>query len=198
MKPKMNIESLPMNAEYSDAQLLEIFQHGKASDREKVFGVIVKKYSRSLYSYLRRILVSHDDTDDVLQETFIKAWSNMEGIKDGAALKNWLYRIASNIAISHLRERAYSASVSIDEYDVADDVQGVEEIEKMDQMSRLTSEAIRLLPKKQQMVFTLKHFEGLKYSQISEILGTSEGSLKASYHIAVEKIKKYVEENITE
>lgn len=198
MKPKMNIDSIPMHTEYSDAQLLEIFHAGKTRDKERVFGIIVKRYSRSLYSYLRHILVSHDDTDDVLQETFIKAWGNLGTVKDGAALKNWLYRIASNIAINHLRQKASAASVSIDDYDVADELDTREDMEKMDLMSRLTSEAIRHLPKKQQMVFTMKHFEGLKYSQISEILDTSEGALKASYHIAVEKIKSYVEEKIKE
>ena len=83
MKPKIIIDSIPMHTEYSDVQLLEIFHKGSRAEREKVFGIIVKRYSRSLYSYLRRILVSHDDTDDILQETFIKAWNNLDTIKDG-------------------------------------------------------------------------------------------------------------------
>ena len=194
MKPKIIIDSIPMHTEYSDVQLLEIFHKGSRVEREKVFGIIVKRYSRSLYSYLRRILVSHDDTDDILQETFIKAWNNLDTIKDGGALKNWLYRTASNAAISLLRERANAMTVPLDDYDVIQESSNAEEMAQMDRMSRLTSEAIHSLPKIQQMVFTMKHFQGLKYSQISEILGTSEGSLKASYHIAVEKIRKYVEQ----
>lgn len=182
-----------MQKQYSDTQLLDMCRHGDRAQKDMAFCLLVKKFSRSLYCYLRRILVNHDDTDDVLQETFIKAWESIGSLKDDSALQSWLFRIASNKAISFLREKADRAHVPIDDYDVVE-ADNSDTAEKIDTMSALSLKAIHSLPKMQQMVFSMKHFQGMKYSEISSALGTSEGALKASYHIAIEKIKQYVTE----
>ena len=182
-----------MQKQYSDSELLDMCRSGNVADKNKAFGILVKKFSRSLYYYLRKILVNHDDTDDVLQETFIKAWSSLDSLKDASAIQSWLFRIASNNAMSFLREKSAKACIPLDDYDVID-ADTSNYVEKTDAMSALTMQAIHRLPKTQQMVFSMKYFQGMKYSEISIALGTSEGSLKASYHIAVEKIKQFVTE----
>ena len=173
---------------YSDQQIVEMF----ARSREQAFRALIGKYSPRLYAYVRRMLVSHDDTDDVLQDTFIRAWENFEGLKQSAALSSWLYRIATNRTMTFIAEKARRAQVPIDEMEIADDREIDRAVAETDRLGRLTLKALHTLPKVQQTVFSMKHFEGLKYREISQILGTSEGALKASYHLAVEKIRHYV------
>lgn len=179
-----------MLSETDDVQIMALFRQSRG--REKAFGLIVRKFSRPLYCFIRRMVPGHHDTDDILQNTFIKAWDGLGKLKEDSALTSWMYRIAANEAMSFLKEKSRLAHVPLDDLDLADteeDIRGEEETERM---NRLTLQAIRSLPKTQQMVFTMKHFDGLKYREISEILGTTEGALKASYHIAVEKIRLYV------
>lgn len=180
-----------MLSETNDVQIMALFRqrHG----REKAFGLIVRKFSRPLYCFIRRMAGDHHDTDDILQNTFIKAWDGLDKLKEDSALTSWIYRIAANETMSFLKEKAHLAQVPLDDLDLAapeDD--GTLSGEETERMNNLTLQAIRSLPKIQQMVFTMKHFDGLKYREISEALGTSEGALKASYHIAVEKIRLYV------
>lgn len=176
---------------YSDGDIMEMF----GSDREKAFKMLMGKYSRRLYLYIRRMLVSHDDTDDVLQNTLVKAWENLSSLKQSVALSSWLYRIATNETMSFLSEKARRAHVPLDEVELADTIPDEDRAQQTKRLGALTLKAIHSLPKAQQTVFTMKHFEGLKYREISEVLGTSEGALKASYHIALEKIRNYIREN---
>lgn len=173
---------------YSDGDIVELF----ARDRQKAFKALVGQYARPLYGYIRRMLVDHDDTDDVLQNTLIKAWENMGSLKQSAALPAWLYRIATHETMDFLSERARRQHIPLDGVDLAAPEEIEQAVESDDTLGARTLAAIQSLPKVQQAVFTMKHFEGLKYREISQITGTSEGALKASYHIALEKIKAFL------
>lgn len=175
----------------SDRQITALF----ALDREKAFRELVRKYARRLYGYIRRMTLDHHDTDDVLQNTLIKAWENFASLKQSGALATWLYRIATNETMNFLSERARRAHLPLDEWENSAAQPCEEESEQDDRLGALTLQAIGSLPRVQQAVFTMKHFEGLKYSQISQITGTSQGALKASYHIALEKIRAFVREH---
>ena len=180
-----------MLSETDDVQIMALFRQSRG--REKAFGLVVRKFSRPLYCFIRRMVAGHHDTDDILQNTFIKAWDGLDKLKEDSALTSWIYRIATNETMSFLKEKARLAQVPLDDLDLADtETDGIRSEEETERINSLTLQAIRSLPKMQQMVFSMKHFDGLKYREISEILGTSEGALKASYHIAVEKIRLYV------
>ena len=172
----------------TDQEITDLF----AKDRQKAFKALTDKYARRLYAYIRRMLVDHDDTDDVLQNTLVKAWENIGSLKQSAALASWLYRIATNETMSFLSEKARRRHVPLDGLEIADESEIGRSVEDTDKMGVLTLQAIQSLPKVQQAVFTMKHFEGMKYREISRTTGTSEGALKASYHIAVEKIKVFI------
>lgn len=176
----------------SDREITELF----AQDREKAFRELVRKYARRLYGYIRRMTIDHHDTDDVLQNTLIKAWENLANLKRSEALTRWLYRIATNETMSFLAQRTQENRVRLDDLSPAEQPCCEQAVDADDPLGALTLQAIRTLPKVQQAVFTMKHFEQLKYSDISHITGTSVGALKASYHIAVEKIRAFVQERL--
>jgi RNA polymerase sigma-70 factor (ECF subfamily) len=146
-----------------------------------------------LYWQIRRIVLDHDETDDVLQETFIKVFRNLDGFKQESSLFSWMYRIATNEALSHLRSRSRKGHVTDSQY-----VQTrLEKLEsdpyfEGDEAQIRLQEALATLPNKQKMVFNMKYFDDMKYEEISEILGTSVGALKASYHLAVKKIHRFI------
>jgi RNA polymerase sigma-70 factor (ECF subfamily) len=151
---------------------------GEESSKNFAFNLIIKKYQKKLYSIIRRMLINHDDTDDVLQNTFIKMWHHLDGFKEDAQLYTWLYRIATNESLTFLkkkRTRFFVPMVDV-EYKLTQNLQ----------------KAILKLPEKQRLVFNMKYFEEMKYEDMSEILGTSVGALKASYHHAVKKIEEYI------
>lgn len=138
----------------------------------------------------------HDDADDVLQNTFIKVFNNIENFKGESRLFSWMYRIATNEAINHLNQKAKNLKLSSEE--LHDHIVGNLESDvyfEGDEIQLKLQRAIAILPEKQQLVFNMKYFEELKYKEISDILGTSEGALKASYHIAVKKIEEFLKEN---
>ena len=160
--------------------------------RQKVFPMIVDQYSQSLYWKIRSIVLTHEDTDDVLQNTFLKAWKSLPTFQGKAKLSTWLYRIAINESLGFLRHQKTAALSSADaDLSVANRLMADDYFDG-DKSQALLQEAIATLPDVQRMVFTLRYYDEMKYSDISEILGTSEGSLKASYHIAVQKITDYV------
>lgn len=160
--------------------------------RQKVFPMIVDQYSQSLYWKIRSIVLTHEDADDVLQNTFLKAWKSLPTFQGKAKLSTWLYRIAINESLDFLRHQKTAmlsnadADLSVANRLLADDYFDG------DKSQAVLQEAIATLPDVQRTVFTLRYYDEMKYSEISEILGTSEGSLKASYHIAVQKITDYV------
>ena len=160
--------------------------------RQKVFPMIVDQYSQSLYWKIRSIVLTHEDADDVLQNTFLKAWKSLPTFQGKAKLSTWLYRIAINESLGFLRHQKTAALSSADaDLSVANRLLADDYFDG-DKSQAVLQEAIATLPDVQRTVFTLRYYDEMKYSEMSEILGTSEGSLKASYHIAVQKITDYV------
>lgn len=174
----------------SDSELVEMLREPRT--RREGFAVLVKQYSEKLYRKVRRIVLSHEDANDVLQNVFIKVWSNLQNFQGKSSLSTWLYRIAINESLDFLRKQKLADKVSADEdVSVASRLMSDEYFDGDEVQARL-QEAVARLPEVQRMVFNLKYFEEMKYSEISQILNTSEGALKASYHLAVKKITEYL------
>lgn len=174
-----------------DHELLAAFKED--STKEWAFTQIVKKYQERLYWHIRRMVVSHDDADDVLQNVFIKVWRYLENFRADAQLYTWLYRIGTNEAISFLNKEKKRKSISISDEDTglentlrAEKGFNVQEIEWKLQL------AIQSLPEKQRIVFSLRYYDEMPYAEMSEVLETSTGALKASYHHAVKKVEEYL------
>ena len=160
--------------------------------RQKVFPMIVDQYSQSLYWKIRSIVLTHEDADDVLQNTFLKAWKSLPTFQGKAKLSTWLYRKAINEPLDYHRHQKTAAISSADaDLSVANRLLADDYFDG-DKSQAVLQEAIATLPDVQRTVFTLRYYDEMKYSEMSEILGTREGSLKASYHIAVQKITDYV------
>ena len=169
-----------------------IRQLASSEGRQKVFPMIVDQYSQSLYWKIRSIVLTHEDADDVLQNTFLKAWKSLPTFQGKAKLSTWLYRIAINESLDFLRRQKAATLSSADaDLSVANRLLADDYFDG-DKSQAVLQEAIATLPDVQRTVFTLRYYDEMKYSEISEILGTSVGSLKASYHIAVQKITDYV------
>lgn len=155
------------------------------------FSLLVHQYSEQLYWKIRRMVLDHDDANDVLQNTFLKVWNNLKNFEGKSSLSTWLYRIAINEALDFLRKKKNNDNVSADEdFGVASKLMADDYFDG-DETQAALQEAISKLPEVQRTVFNMKYFEDMKYSEISKILGTSEGALKASYHLAVKKITEY-------
>lgn len=154
------------------------------------FEKIVEKYSRPLYTHIRRIVLNHEDANDVLQNTFIKAWQGIDLFRGNSKLSTWLYRIAYNESLSLLARRREGLGLEEGEMSVADRLVADPYFDGDETMARL-QQAVAALPDKQRLVFTLKYFDEMKYEDMSERLGTSVGALKASYHHAVRKIQDF-------
>jgi len=174
-----------------EAQLIE--QLKSDTHKEKAFKALITLYKERLYWHIRNIVKSHDDTDDVLQNTFIKIYKNIHNFKGDSKLYSWMYRIATNESITFINKNAKRLQITNEEVqqlainNLTSDVY----FEGNDIQLKL-QKAIATLPEKQQLVFNMKYFEDIKYKDMSEILETSEGALKASYHIAVKKIEAYL------
>lgn len=175
-----------------DKELLALFSEG-GSSAEKAFGLIIDKYSEPTYWQIRRITKNHEDTNDVLQNVFVKIWKNLPGFRAESALYTWIYRIARNEALNFLEKNKKHNSAEID-HALFENLKGTTLSTELtgEQIEELLNEAINELPEKQAMVFNLKYFDDKKYSEISTLLGTSEGGLKASYHHAVKKIELFL------
>ncbi len=164
--------------------------------RAQAFDVVVNTYKERLYWHIRRIVLNHDDADDVLQNTFIKVFRNIDGFKGDSKLFSWMYRIATNESLSFLKQKSKKLGLRDAAYQdkLINDLQADVYFEG-DEIQLQLQKAIATLPEKQKLVFNMKYFEELKYEEISEILGTSVGGLKASYHLAVKKMKAYLKES---
>ena len=158
--------------------------------RRKAFEQLVKQYSEQLYWQVRRIVLIHDDANDVLQNVFLKAWTKLDSFHQDSKISTWLYRIALNESIDFMRKKKIPA-VSTDDSEGLGNTLMADEYFSGNQAEALLQEAIAQLPDVQRTVFNMRYFDEMKYSEISEILQTSEGSLKASYHIAVKKISDF-------
>lgn len=166
------------------------------SDIEQAFRALITLYKERLYWHIRNIVKSHDDADDVLQNTFIKVFKNINNFKGDSKLYSWLYRIATNESITFINKNAKRLQISSEEaQQLAINNLTSDTYFEGDAIQLKLQEAIATLPDKQQLVFNMKYFQDLKYKEISEILETSEGALKASYHIAVKKIESYLTQN---
>lgn len=175
----------------TDKEIIELY---KAGQREKAFSEIVESYSERLYWHVRRFLCSHEDTDDLLQEIFIKVWSSLSSFRGESQLYTWIYRIATNESLNFLQKQKIRAALRFEDItskldDKIDDDTGVDGNEAQKTLMK----AVSRLPSKQKTVFIMRWFDDLSYEDISEILGTSVGALKASYHFAQEKIRAEIE-----
>lgn len=177
--------------EYSDSELLEKFLD--ENTRYYAFNLLVNQYQQRLYWHIRRILLDHDDTNDVIQNTFIKVWKNFENFRQDSLLYTWLYRIATNEALTFLKLKKRRSFVSFSdvEYEMADSLNN-DPLFTGDKIQLKLQQAILKLPPQQRLVFNMKYFDAMKYEEISDILGVTVGALKATYHHAVKKISKYV------
>ena len=184
-----------MNSTYNEKEIVVLLQD-LARQRE-AFARIVKEYSEQLYWQVRRLVLTHEDANDILQNTFIKAWTNIEYFRGDAKMSTWLYRIALNECLTFLNKQRASQQLSIDEAET----ETMNQLESDtyfdgDETQKIFLQAVKQLPDKQQMIFNLKYFKEMKYEEISEILGTSIGALKASYHHAVKKIESFLEKHL--
>ncbi len=161
-----------------------------SKSREAAFRELLHLYKERLYWHIRKIVISHDDADDVLQNTFIKVYRNIDKFKGDSKLFSWMYRIATNESITHINKNAKRLRITDQEYqDNAINNLKADAYFEGDEIQLKLQEAIATLPQKQQLVFNMKYFEDIKYKDMAKILETSEGALKASYHIAVKKIE---------
>ena len=167
-----------------------------AQTKEQAFKKLVSTYKERLYWHIRKIVISHDDADDVLQNTFIKVFKSIGNFKQESKLFSWMYRIATNEAISFINKRARECNLDISDFQqkLTSNLES-DHWFTGDEVQMILQQAIQTLPTKQQLVFNMKYFDNLKYKQISEILTTSEGALKASYFHAVKKIESYIKNN---
>ena len=156
------------------------------------FNEVVRLYSEPLYRQIRRLVEADDDAADILQNTFLKAWSSIENFRGDAKLSTWLYKIAINESITHLARERKRLNLSLDDEEshLVGLIEADENIDG-DKLALELRKAIASLPEKQRIVFNMKYYDEMKYEQMSEILGTSVGALKASYHLAVKKIEKH-------
>lgn len=178
----------------SDEEIVKLF--GDAFEKDRAFNILVKKYQERLYWHCRKLLLNHEDADDALQNTLVKVWKNLETFRGDSSLFTWIFRIATNESLTLLRskkrhflqvksdsdfESNLSESLIADPYFDGNEAQ------------LILQKAVLSLPEKQRLVFNMKYFDEMKYEEISEILTTSVGALKASYHHAVKKIEKFLE-----
>ncbi len=164
--------------------------------QNEAFRKLLQLYQKPLYYHIRNMVLNHDDVDDVLQNTFIKVFGNLKNFKGDSKLYSWMYRIATNEAITFMQQRAKKQGISNEEVQQ----KAINKLESDvffdgDEIQLKLQKAIAKLPDKQQLVFKMKYFEELKYEEMSEILTTSVGALKASYHIAVKKIEEFLHTN---
>jgi RNA polymerase sigma-70 factor (ECF subfamily) len=164
--------------------------------QNQAFQKLLHNYQKPLYNHIRNIVLNHDDTDDVLQNTFIKIFQNLKNFKGESKLFSWIYRIATNEAITFINNKAKRNGTTSEalQTKIVENLQSDVYFDGNEIQLKL-QKAINLLPEKQQLIFKMKYFEELKYENISEILGTSVGGLKASYHHAVKKIEDYMNSN---
>ena len=164
--------------------------------KEKAFRILIKEYKERLYWHIRKIVISHDDADDVLQNTFIKVFKGIDNFKQDSKLYSWMYRIATNESITFINKRTRERNIDITEMKqkLVSNLQSDKWFSGND-IELILQEAVATLPEKQQLVFNMKYFDHMKYQEISEILGTTVGGLKASYFHAVKKIENYIKKN---
>src|SRR5881227_1646100 len=174
-----------------DQELLQQFR--QTDTKERAFTSIIRKYQEKLYWHIRRMVVDHDDANDVLQNVFIRVWNGLENFREDAQLYTWLYRIATNESLTFLESQKKRSAVSLS--DVESGLSNKIKADKYFDPNKLEWKlqlAIQQLPEKQRLVFSLRYYDEMPYEEMSKVLDTSEGALKASYHHAVKKVEDYI------
>ena len=163
------------------------------STRNEAFNLLIKKYQEKIYWHVRRLVIDHDDADDLVQEVFIKVWKNLGKFRSDSKLYTWIYRIATNESITFLNKQKQRNQTSFEEVseELAESLIASSYFNG-DKVQMKLQQALLTLPEKQRLIFNMKYYDELKYDEISEILGTSVGALKASFHIAVKKIEVFM------
>lgn len=174
-----------------DSQLVKQFKI--PSQKNAAFTQLVKQYQEKLYWHIRRIVVEHEDANDVLQNSFIKVWNALDNFREDSQLYTWLYRIATNESLSFLEQKKRKQTSSFDDVaEVYGNTVKADSNFNANQLEWKLQLAIQQLPEKQKLVFNLRYFDEMTYEQISKILDTSEGALKASYHHAAKKVEEFI------
>lgn len=178
-----------------DKELLELFKQNESQNY--AFNLLVRKYQQKIYWHIRKMVIDHDDADDLTQETFVKVWQNLHTFQGNSQLYTWIYRIATNECLNFLRKKKQKFFLPI--ADISKELLRKLETDPYisgDEVSIRLQKALLKLPEKQRLVFNMKYFDDLSYEEISEILGTSVGALKASYHHAVKKIEEEMKKSV--
>lgn len=176
---------------FQDEEILKMYKD--ESSRNMALQHLIEKYQQKLYWQIRKIVIDHDDADDVMQNTFIKIWKGLESFKEESQLFTWLYRIATNEALTFLRQKQKQNTISLHpiEYQLSKSLES-DEYFKGDAIQLKLQQAILTLPEKQRVVFNMRYYDEMPYEQMAEVLETSVGALKASYHHAAKKIEEYL------
>ncbi|PRY08913.1 RNA polymerase sigma-70 factor (ECF subfamily) [Pontibacter ummariensis] len=185
---------LIISATVEDKELLEKFAHPES--RNLAYNQLVRKYQQKVYWHIRKMVIDHDDADDLTQEVFIKIWKNLENFRQDSQLYTWIYRIATNECLSFLssKKRKFFLPINDITAELMEKVEASPDIAG-DEVQLKLQKAILRLPDKQRLVFNMKYFDEMKYEEMSAILGTSVGALKASYHLAVKKIEEFLKQD---
>ncbi|MBK0380520.1 RNA polymerase sigma factor [Mucilaginibacter segetis] len=180
-----------MSTQVEDEEILSKFREEKT--RNEAFNLLLKKYQQKIYWHVRRMVIDHDDADDLVQDVFIKVWKNLSGFRNDAQLYTWMYRIATNECITFLNKKKQKNNISLDDvnHELANTLEGSSYFNG-EQAQKKLQQAILTLPDKQRLVFNMKYFDDMKYEEMSDVLGTSVGALKASFHLAVKKIESFL------
>lgn len=188
LRPTAPIPLEKYSPKETDLRILQLYRSAESSDR--AFSLLVKSYQERLYWHIRKMVIDQDDTDDLLQNTFIKAWKGLANFREDAGLYTWLYRIATNECLSFLTSKRRRLFLPLG--DISDELLGKLEASASpdgDQINYKLQQAVLTLPDKQRLVFNMKYYDDMSYDEIAAITGTSVGALKASYHHAVKKIE---------
>ena len=175
-----------------DTYLITAFR--KKDTQHYAFNLLVRKYQERVYWHIRKMVISHEDADDITQDVFVKIWTKLDGFKEQSALFTWIYRIATNECLNFLKKKRRRFMLPI--HDVAAELSNIIDHDPMVSGKKIEKElqkALLTIPDKQRLVFNMKYFDDMPYKEISAILNVSIGGLKASYHLAVKKVSRFIE-----
>lgn len=174
-----------------DRELLEKFGH--ADTRQYAFNLLVRKYQQRVYGHIRKMVIDHDDADDLTQEVFVRVWQNLDNFRQQSQLFTWIYRIATNECLNFLQKKRRRFFLPIHDlgHELAEKLESSPDFSG-DAIEFMLQKALLTLPDKQRLVFHLRYYDEMEYKEMSEVLGTSTGALKASYHIAAKKVEAYL------
>lgn len=177
-----------------DKELLLLFK--QEATKEEAFTLLVKKYQQQLYWHIRRMVVDHESSNDILQDVLVKVWKNLDGFLENSSLSTWLYRIATNTCLTFLEKQKKQRNISLSDVDnqLSNKLAAEKDFDEKKIEWKLQL-AIQQLPERQKLVFNLRYFEEMPYAEMSKILETTESSLKSSYHFAVKKIEDFILNN---